>query len=392
MAVKLNSQQEQTVQAVLKAGDDKGATPMEKLAAVLTIGAEANYGNPDHGDRDSLGAFQQRASWGSSTSRLDPYASAERFYDRAKQLRQTKQYGNAGDLAADIQQPAAQYRGRYNAQRPIASAILKQLGVDVHAGTSLASDLSDGTGNDAQSFDPTRGQVSSLEITRPVAPQGTAPPPPAAAALAQPVMPQQYPGAPQSGSPAELMPQPDTTQQQLPDNSTSFGGTEAATAGTSTDSSAPASTGTASVKIASGANASGRPLSHEILGVLDKISAGSGEPITVTTGTNHNKFVVDTTRVSDHYAGNAADIAATGTALTDGATNALLVVARGKTVQWLRNDGGVVNVRLTAANTRKLVESGGIFNVPAANGKRIQVIANTHMGGDHTNHYHVGIS
>lgn len=40
---------------------------------------EANLRNPDYGDRDSVGALQQRSGWGTHASRMDPYASAVRF-------------------------------------------------------------------------------------------------------------------------------------------------------------------------------------------------------------------------------------------------------------------------------------------------------------------------
>lgn len=545
VAVKLSSEQQQTVRDVLAEADAYGASPMERLAAIETIGVEANYGNPNKGDRDSLGAFQQRASWGSAESRLNVRESARRFFDTARSMRQGTQFKHAGDLAAAVQRPNAKYRGRYQARRGEALKVLQQIGQGpavphgASAGGSLAADLQDDPS--ASGFDPSRGMTSLLEMTRPAAPAVTPPTPPAAAAAAQPTLPDAYPGAPQSGSPASLMPAAAPDATQTPDYSTSFGGTSSSApaagggaqggrtimigdslgvgtsrylkgvesdakvgrssaqalgllgkavqagdvsrvlfdVGTNDGSaaelrksieqargvapdtelvmltvhgpdaknknkllrgladkgeitlvdwaahsgglvggdgvhatahgyrqraklieqvlgSAPAggSGGTAApqVTIARGANSAGKPIDADLLGLLDDISSASGQPITVTTGTNHDKYVVGTTRVSDHVAGKAVDIASRGAALTDGATDALLTVARGKTVQWLRNDGRVVNVRLTAANTRKLVEAGGIFNVPAGGGRRIQVIANTHQGGDHTNHYHIGYS
>ena len=65
-------------------------------------------------DYDSVGLFQQRCPmWGPANVLMDPRASAGLFYARLVKM----DYNNAaiapGTIAADIQRPAAQYRGRY---------------------------------------------------------------------------------------------------------------------------------------------------------------------------------------------------------------------------------------------------------------------------------------
>lgn len=399
MAVKLSARQERNIRDVLQVADEDGWTPMEVLAGIETIGVEANYENPDYGDRDSLGAFQQRTPWGSRESRLNVKESARRFGQRAKAARQTKQFKNAGDLAQAVQVSA--FGGRYHEKRGEALQILKQFGGSSAAGgggaggTGLAADVNAEQPEGTQ-FDPTRGPVSLLEINRPQAPTATAPQAPAAAT--GPVMPEAYgggQGAPMAGAP---QPQPEVQLPEVADYSQEFGtpqaqqAPEAAGSDTGSDTAAPSGGAGAKprVKIAAGANASGRGLQKPILGVLDEISSAADVPIVVTTGTNHSKYTVNG-KISDHFGGNAADIAATGQHLTDLAVDALLTTARGKKVQWIRNDGRVVETRITAANARKVAEAGGIWNVP--HGKsRVQVIANTHQGGDHTNHLHVGFA
>jgi hypothetical protein len=53
-------------------------------AAVVAVTAglvESEVRNLDHGDRDSLGWLQQRASWGPASERLNPAVAAGKFYD-----------------------------------------------------------------------------------------------------------------------------------------------------------------------------------------------------------------------------------------------------------------------------------------------------------------------
>ena len=55
-------------------------------------------------------------------------ASINRFFNETRAVR--GRYGNAGDLAAAVQRPAAQYRGRYGQRSAEADAILRALGGD----------------------------------------------------------------------------------------------------------------------------------------------------------------------------------------------------------------------------------------------------------------------
>jgi cell wall-associated NlpC family hydrolase len=49
------------------------------LIAVMVGLAESGLNNLDHGDRDSLGLFQQRANWGSAAQRMDPVWATSAF-------------------------------------------------------------------------------------------------------------------------------------------------------------------------------------------------------------------------------------------------------------------------------------------------------------------------
>ena len=54
------------------------------VVAVATAMQESGLHNLDHGDRDSLGLFQQRAGWGSDSQRMDAATSARMFYTGGK--------------------------------------------------------------------------------------------------------------------------------------------------------------------------------------------------------------------------------------------------------------------------------------------------------------------
>lgn len=98
------------------------------LAAFETGIVESDMKNLTYGDADSQGWRQERMSiygnhpYGPPT---DPAAGAKRFFEECKQF--DKGDGQtAGQLAADVQRPAAQYRGRYEEVRAQAIALMEK--------------------------------------------------------------------------------------------------------------------------------------------------------------------------------------------------------------------------------------------------------------------------
>ncbi|MFF2651191.1 heavy metal transporter [Streptomyces sp. NPDC058045] len=69
-----------TISAV---GTSRGMPPRAVTIALATAIQESGLRNLDHGDRDSLGLFQQRPSqgWGTADQIMDPTYSAGRFYE-----------------------------------------------------------------------------------------------------------------------------------------------------------------------------------------------------------------------------------------------------------------------------------------------------------------------
>jgi hypothetical protein len=78
------------------------------LAALVTGRVESNFKNLSGGDADSAGWRQERASLYRNPTNLK--ASVRRFYQEAAKLDRGQK---VGELAADVQRPAAQFRGRY---------------------------------------------------------------------------------------------------------------------------------------------------------------------------------------------------------------------------------------------------------------------------------------
>jgi len=90
-----------------------------KLAAAETGLVESGFKNLPGGDADSEGWRQERASLYPNPRNVR--AGAQRFFAEAKAQSGT----TAGELAANVQRPAEQYRGRYDERKPEAAAIVK---------------------------------------------------------------------------------------------------------------------------------------------------------------------------------------------------------------------------------------------------------------------------
>jgi hypothetical protein len=76
----LDSEQLVNAQTIVAVGRQAKVPAYGWVVAVATAMQESGLRNLDHGDRDSLGLFQQRASWGSDSQRMDAAASARMFY------------------------------------------------------------------------------------------------------------------------------------------------------------------------------------------------------------------------------------------------------------------------------------------------------------------------
>jgi hypothetical protein len=109
------------IREILRQG--RGRPKKHVLAALATGQVESGFRNLTYGDADSQGWRQERASLYPNPTNLK--ASVRRFYQEAAKLDRGQR---PGELAADVQRPAAQYRGRYRAVMPEMKQLLRGQG------------------------------------------------------------------------------------------------------------------------------------------------------------------------------------------------------------------------------------------------------------------------
>ena len=115
----LDAVQLQHASTISAVGLSRGVPEQARVIALATAFAESGMRNLDHGDRDSLGLFQQRPSqgWGTPAQVMDPVYAANAFYDALLQVAgwaemtvtdaaQAVQYSAFPDAYAKWEEPA----------------------------------------------------------------------------------------------------------------------------------------------------------------------------------------------------------------------------------------------------------------------------------------------
>lgn len=119
----LDQGQKDIVAQIISIGKKRNVPQKHLVAALETGRVESNFANSAAmTDHDSQGWRQERKSLYKNPTNLR--ASINRFFDEAAQHDRGQ---SAGDLAADVQRPAAQYRGRYAQHESEAKAILARV-------------------------------------------------------------------------------------------------------------------------------------------------------------------------------------------------------------------------------------------------------------------------
>ncbi|GAA3601404.1 hypothetical protein GCM10022419_102070 [Nonomuraea rosea] len=154
---------------VIKAVHDRGLAPRAAVIAVATIIVETSIQNiSEEVDHDSLGLFQQRASWGSRSQRLNATWATNAFLDKMVRLYPNDGWKSAriGDVCQAVQVSA--YPDRYQVQAGDAQLIVNAIWPYVDGPEGVASVygvLADGrltyTSIDAASGKRTHGAVVS---------------------------------------------------------------------------------------------------------------------------------------------------------------------------------------------------------------------------------------
>ena len=86
--VELTTEQGENAALIAAIGVSRGLPARAVSIALATAYQESKIRNLTHGDRDSLGLFQQRPSqgWGTTTQVRDPYYSINKFYDALEKI------------------------------------------------------------------------------------------------------------------------------------------------------------------------------------------------------------------------------------------------------------------------------------------------------------------
>ena len=121
-------------QTIIQVGfNTSGVTSRDQIIAIMTAIQESSLINLDHGDRDSLGLYQQRPSqgWGTPEQIMDPQYAAGKFYEALLKVPNRESLTPAA--AAQAVQRSA-YPDAYTARWPDATRIFAALTSDAGQG------------------------------------------------------------------------------------------------------------------------------------------------------------------------------------------------------------------------------------------------------------------
>jgi hypothetical protein len=175
----MNAYNASCARAVVQRVRSQGLNERAAAIAVATTIVETSIANLDGGDRDSVGLFQQRAIWGTFAERTNPVIATQTFLREMQRIYPNNSWNTApiGDVAANVQKPAAQYRYRYGVEANDAVKIAHALWSDppLHvltlAGGNLYSNARwpDGSWNGANLAD---GNGSITDVAAAAMPNG----------------------------------------------------------------------------------------------------------------------------------------------------------------------------------------------------------------------------
>lgn len=129
MGRQLSAEQTACARRIVAASRASGLDRKAAEIAVMTAMVETTLRDYTGGDLDSVGLFQQRNSWGTYAQRINPESATKKFLSVMQQIypRNSWLEAPAGQVAADVQRPAAAYRGEYALAQSSADALLNVL-------------------------------------------------------------------------------------------------------------------------------------------------------------------------------------------------------------------------------------------------------------------------
>lgn len=122
----LSQEQARNASIIVAASLERGLSEQAAVIAIATAYQESALRNLDYGDRDSLGLFQQRPSygWGTEEEIMDPWYSSNRFYEELVKF-DNWETTDVNDIAQKVQRsghPEA-YRKHEAKARAVAGAL-----------------------------------------------------------------------------------------------------------------------------------------------------------------------------------------------------------------------------------------------------------------------------
>jgi hypothetical protein len=124
-----SAEQIDNANTILSVGQSMGVRRKLQVVAIMVATQESSLINLAGGDADSVGLFQQRASWGSYQDRHDPATAAKMFFEAAVKVDNDEPNVDYTVLAADIQRPRADLRNEYANWRTEAERFVMAYGI-----------------------------------------------------------------------------------------------------------------------------------------------------------------------------------------------------------------------------------------------------------------------
>lgn len=336
---------------IYRIGRKKGMTRKQIVSAYETGLVESGIENLPGGDSDSQGWRQERKSLYPNPTNVK--ASINRYFDEVKRI---DPHGKtAGDIAADVQRPREDLRGKYHLRRSDALKILhQQEGSTGAPQTETKTKYVPSSGTPGQTTTDIKGAVLNAMLS--TKPGGRY----LGAAVANITSGNYDTTTKDTFKPGKIV----TTEEKVKGSSKQT-----------------ASNIKGSFKLAPTAMRTGTKLDKSLTGFLDGMSVRmNGEAVEVGTGTNHSRMTTSG-NVSDHWDGHGADLTVGGDSRQSSTAR-----ARGDRLAYkaFRQAG------VSKETAREYAKKGGLYNIHYK-GKRVQIIWKTLEGGDHYNHVHVGV-
>lgn len=148
---KIDKSQLRNANIILGVGQDLGVRRKVLVCGIMTAIQESTLRNLSGGDRDSVGLFQQRASWGTYAERHDPVTAARMFFLRAHKADIEDPTRPYWDLCQVVQVSA--YPTAYNDWRTEAEKFVTAFGLPGSDNAGSAADANGMRGSDAAGSD-----------------------------------------------------------------------------------------------------------------------------------------------------------------------------------------------------------------------------------------------